>query len=371
WSGLPPSCVYVDCGAPPPPPAHGTVSLPAQATHFNSVAEYGCETGYRRAGLQRRICQSDGTWSGATPTCTEVACGELERPDATLSVVTSGHRVGDTAQYRCGLGRRTVGDSVRTCQNNGEWSGTTPSCQWVDCGPVPAVENGRLYLVNQSTEYDSLVEHHCFPGHERRGPFRRRCTETGRWSGETTTCVLKNQTSAVPPPAGAAVGLETSQTEGAAGRIHLHTTMKLLPSASTFSNIPLPHGRRREVMKQESAHGMKTLAVRSGPVTSLPGYSSPVDGQPTALQARPLPSRPDEEAIYAEADSFSSGPDSFTSDVPERTYANQDATYVNGLQHSGYGNKLGGPGDVYQNGAGDAGATYHNGVRVTGSEEST
>ena len=84
-------------------------------------------------------------------------------------------------------------------------------------------------------------------------------------------------------------------------------------------------------------------------------YAVPADVTPNpAIQTRPLPSRPAEEPIYNEADdSFSSGPDSFSSEAPEPpvVYANRDATYANGLHDGGV---------IYENGTSDASATYVN-----------
>ena len=59
----------------------------------------------------------------------------------------------------------------------------------MDCGALEAVENGRVYQVNQSTVYDSVVEYHCFPKYLRQGPFTRRCMADGSWSGPDTKCL--------------------------------------------------------------------------------------------------------------------------------------------------------------------------------------
>ena len=36
----------------------------------DTVATYSCDTGYTFNGGSTRTCQSDGTWSGSDPTCT-------------------------------------------------------------------------------------------------------------------------------------------------------------------------------------------------------------------------------------------------------------------------------------------------------------
>ena len=76
-----------------------------------------------------------------------------------------------------------------------------------------------------------------------------------------------------------------------------------------------PALRRKQAEKSASnSHGMSD---RPAAVTTLPGmavYAVPADitANP-AIQTRPLPSRPNEEPIYNEADdSFSSGADSCT-----------------------------------------------------------
>ena len=44
------------------------------------------------------------------------------------SVALSGNSVGSTAIYRCVTGFILLGDAIRTCQPNGQWSGSEPSC---------------------------------------------------------------------------------------------------------------------------------------------------------------------------------------------------------------------------------------------------
>ena len=51
-------------------PANGMVSF--SATTPGSSATYTCNTGYQLVGTSPRTCQSDGTWSGSDPTCTRM-----------------------------------------------------------------------------------------------------------------------------------------------------------------------------------------------------------------------------------------------------------------------------------------------------------
>lgn len=56
------------------------------------------------------------------------------------------------------------------------------------CDYPNAIENGRVITVNQSLVYNSMVEYHCIPRYERVGPFLRKCTDNGNWSGEEPRC---------------------------------------------------------------------------------------------------------------------------------------------------------------------------------------
>ena len=48
-------------------PSNGMVTF--TTTTFGSTANYVCNTGYTLSGGSTRTCQSDGTWSGSPPTC--------------------------------------------------------------------------------------------------------------------------------------------------------------------------------------------------------------------------------------------------------------------------------------------------------------
>ena len=49
-------------------PTNGTVTF--VSTAFGSTANYSCNSiGYILIGMKKRTCQEDGIWSGSTPTC--------------------------------------------------------------------------------------------------------------------------------------------------------------------------------------------------------------------------------------------------------------------------------------------------------------
>ena len=62
---------------------------------------------------------------------TAVDCGNLTDPVNGSVNHTTGTSLGQTATYSCDPGYNLVGDSPRTCQATGNWSGSAPTCQGV------------------------------------------------------------------------------------------------------------------------------------------------------------------------------------------------------------------------------------------------
>ena len=62
---------------------------------------------------------------------TAVDCGNLIDPDN--GQVTSETTFGQTATYSCNTGYNLVGDRTRTCQAEGSWSGSAPTCKGTLC----------------------------------------------------------------------------------------------------------------------------------------------------------------------------------------------------------------------------------------------
>ena len=60
---------------------------------------------------------------------TAVDCGLLIDPANGQVTLTAGTSLGQTATYSCSTGYNLVGDSIRTCQATGVWSGRAPTCQ--------------------------------------------------------------------------------------------------------------------------------------------------------------------------------------------------------------------------------------------------
>ena len=60
-----------------------------------------------------------------------VNCGTLTNLTNGQVSHTAGTTFGQPATYSCNPGYNLMGNSTRTCQATGEWSGSDPSCQRV------------------------------------------------------------------------------------------------------------------------------------------------------------------------------------------------------------------------------------------------
>ena len=58
-----------------------------------------------------------------------VDCGDLEDPKNGWVHIAPDTLLGAVALYRCKLGYQLSSDDERTCQTDGHWSGTAPTCQ--------------------------------------------------------------------------------------------------------------------------------------------------------------------------------------------------------------------------------------------------
>lgn len=62
------------------PPLHGTITSLSCGSSFGSQANMSCNRGYQLAGSRVRSCQENGRWSGNTTRCIIVKCPPIETP---------------------------------------------------------------------------------------------------------------------------------------------------------------------------------------------------------------------------------------------------------------------------------------------------
>uniref|UniRef100_A0A1X7VM60 Sushi domain-containing protein n=1 Tax=Amphimedon queenslandica TaxID=400682 RepID=A0A1X7VM60_AMPQE len=176
----------IDCGD-LPDIANGEVSI-APDTMLGSNATYSCDDGYTLQGSSMRMCQANGEWSGSQPTCAPVDCGDLDNPENGWVHISPNTLLGGQALYRCKLGYELSSDVVRTCQASGQWSGSAPTCDPIDCGDQPTSDpNGQI----ESTEGTSLGDkttYSCNTGYFLVGSATIYCQNDKTYSDDAPTC---------------------------------------------------------------------------------------------------------------------------------------------------------------------------------------
>ncbi|XP_019629613.1 PREDICTED: P-selectin-like, partial [Branchiostoma belcheri] len=117
-------------------PLHGRMTCDSgYYFRYPEVCNFTCDWGYELttpASSRERRCQADATWSGNDAVCIGVRCPALSRPANGRMTCNRGSsfRHPETCTFTCNHGYHLyTGSSSRTCQANGRWSGSRPSCR--------------------------------------------------------------------------------------------------------------------------------------------------------------------------------------------------------------------------------------------------
>lgn len=185
-AGLPADApVVVSCPS-PTAPSHGLVLAPSLSA--GSEATYKCETGYGSPAVTIRTCQNDGTWSGAEPVCSLVDCGT---PPALANgkVEAAATTYNSTAKYTCDAGYTASASTTKTCESTGQWTAVPLVCNPVNCGTPPTVANADVIAV--TTVLGSVATTSCRAGYAITGTSKTQtCQADGTWSLPVPACHL-------------------------------------------------------------------------------------------------------------------------------------------------------------------------------------
>lgn len=185
WEGTEPLCKRITC---PNDDVLANGYIEGRDHSYQAVRLYRCMRGYRLVGDSRRTCQSDGQWSGRQVECLIVSCGLPERPDNGYASVN--HTTYESvAEHRCDKGYELYGDKYRMCDHNGWWTGFVPTCVMITCIEPPPLPNGRATYVSRSL--GSVVTYTCNSRYALVGVGERWCEDDRMWSGETPVCRLR------------------------------------------------------------------------------------------------------------------------------------------------------------------------------------
>ena len=120
---------------------------------FNTTVTFSCESGYNRSGSEKRVCQSNRTWSGEEASClctyssivisvclTVVLvipnyCDDLADPENGSKNLTE-RSIGTVVSFNCNNGYDLGGSNTRQCQANKTWTGSVTNCTSIICRSV-------------------------------------------------------------------------------------------------------------------------------------------------------------------------------------------------------------------------------------------
>ncbi|XP_035690034.1 P-selectin-like [Branchiostoma floridae] len=163
WTGTAPTCAIVQCPIQTPPDNGGMTG----SNNYQDIVQFTCNSGYEMTGVASITCQADGTWSNSAPTCDAVQCPLLTAPPN--GAMTGSNFYQDVVQFTCDSGYRLVGRSSLQCQADRTWDGIVPTCTPVECPVLTAPLNGGM---SGSNFYQDLVVFSCIPGYELDGSVK-------------------------------------------------------------------------------------------------------------------------------------------------------------------------------------------------------
>ncbi|XP_022100203.1 sushi, von Willebrand factor type A, EGF and pentraxin domain-containing protein 1-like isoform X2 [Acanthaster planci] len=185
WSGYQPSCEVVLCGSVPEIPNSDYYSYERGTQVSPQTVTYRCVDGYKLKGQATVTCGPDGEWS-PIPECLAIVCNQPERGPHSSFTLSRGYVLGASITYNCYAGYRLLGNATRTCLPDSSWSGTSPRCTPIQCGPPPNITSAT-YSVTGLT-LGSVARYSCLEGYQMHGTGSLQCLEELKWIGEYFEC---------------------------------------------------------------------------------------------------------------------------------------------------------------------------------------
>ncbi|XP_017574246.1 sushi, von Willebrand factor type A, EGF and pentraxin domain-containing protein 1 isoform X1 [Pygocentrus nattereri] len=193
------TCQAVMCEA-LSPPENGFFIQNVCNNQYNSACGVRCMPGYELQGNSIRLCQADGTWSGAPPICTVRSCPVLSPPQhGALNCSEGGSPYSLECTVRCQQGYRLEGRAKLTCLSNSQWSGPPPRCVEVRCPPIISPKHMRVSppaCGERAMRSGATCRLTCRRGYRLQGNAEARCLLSGEWSHN----LLKSACADAEPP---------------------------------------------------------------------------------------------------------------------------------------------------------------------------
>jgi len=155
-------------------------------TRVDGVVRFKCkEKGYKISGSEMRTCQNNGLWSGVTTSCKIIHCGNPGTPLNGKQVnVQNNYNYGGSVEFTCNDNYTLAGKRKISCEETKDWSSPIPRC-WAPCSDPGVPSNGSR--TGNNFLHGNSVNFECHRGFELEGDKTMTCTDGG-WNGFKPQC---------------------------------------------------------------------------------------------------------------------------------------------------------------------------------------
>ncbi|KAK3516176.1 hypothetical protein QTP70_005677 [Hemibagrus guttatus] len=188
WSTNIPSCTAVRCPA-LEEPVDGRMSCSGDS--YGSRCTFSCNVGFRLLGTSELTCTKTAQWNQETPSCRAVQCPVLQTPqNGSVSCTDQTLSKGSVCSFSCSEGFNLEGASSTECTETGEWSTNIPSCTEVRCPHLQKPNNGLINCFSEPL-FNTSCSFSCLDGYQLHGHKMVLCSLNGNWTGEVPECQAK------------------------------------------------------------------------------------------------------------------------------------------------------------------------------------
>ncbi|XP_035375850.1 sushi, von Willebrand factor type A, EGF and pentraxin domain-containing protein 1 isoform X3 [Electrophorus electricus] len=170
------------------PPEHGFFIQSVCNNQYNSACGVRCLPGFELQRSSIRLCQANGTWSGAPPICTARSCPVLSPPPhGKLNCSEGGSPYRLECAVHCQQGYRIEGQAKLTCLSSSQWSSPPPRCVEVRCPRIVTFKHVRLMppvCGERAVRSGAICRLSCRHGYRLMGNPEVRCLPSGDWNND-------------------------------------------------------------------------------------------------------------------------------------------------------------------------------------------
>jgi len=192
-----PTCTYVTCAIPSLQNGYYTrngiqIYTSTSLPYGSTIQPHCSQPGYTPSPSTARTCREDGQWSGSDPSCIpSITCNRLPTLANGYYDGTNNalYSYNDGISPKCNEGYYLNGSSAtRWCISNNTWSGDDPTCLTITCSAPSTPNNGRYNGSQLTYDYGDVLVLACDNGYYVSYNANMRCVETYTWNRNDLTC---------------------------------------------------------------------------------------------------------------------------------------------------------------------------------------